>query len=138
MTPKPRRALLDTSVLIDFPGDQIATIADELAVAAVSVGELLYGVSAAADPIVEMQRRRRVQAVLDRFEVLAFDSKAAEYYGALATLVREQGRNPRPRRLDLQIAAIAASHGLLLITRDGEDFAGLESALAVVELPPAK
>ena len=58
----------------------------------------------------------------------------AEYYGALASLVRQNGRNPRPRRMDLQIAATAARHGLMLLTRNGSDFAGLESALAVVDL----
>lgn len=48
-----------------------------------------------------------MQATLDRFEVLSFDVSAAEYYGALASLVRQYGRNPRPRRIDLQVAAIA-------------------------------
>ncbi|MDN5914835.1 MAG: type II toxin-antitoxin system VapC family toxin [Pseudonocardia sp.] len=131
----PRRALLDTSVVIDFPAAQISEVADEVAVSAVTIGELQYGVTAAADPLVQMYRRRRVQATLDRFEVLPFDVATAEYYGALATLVRQHGRNPRPRRLDLQIAATAARHGVALVTRSGDDFAGLESALSVVEIP---
>ncbi len=130
-----RRALLDTSVLIDFPAAQVAKAADEVAVSAVTIAELHYGVTAAADPLTQMYRRRRVQAILDRFEVLSFDVAAAEYYGTLAALVRQYGRNPRPRRLDLQIAATAARHGLTLLTRNGRDFAGLESALDVVDLP---
>jgi predicted nucleic acid-binding protein len=134
----PRRALLDTSVLIDFPAVHVAKVADEVAVSAVTIGELQYGVSAAADPLAQMYRRRRVQAILDRFEVLSFDVVAAEYYGTLAALVRDRGRNPRPRRLDLQIAATAACHGLMLLTRNGGDFVGLEPALEVVDLtnPP--
>lgn len=72
--------------------------------------------------------------MLDHFEVLAFDTEVAEYYGALATLVRQGGRNPRPRRLDLQIAATAARHGLTLLTRNGADFIGLESALEILEV----
>ena len=60
------------------------------------------------DPVAQMYRRRRVQAILDRFEVLPFDVATAEYYGALAALVRHHGGNPRPRRMDLQIAATAA------------------------------
>ncbi len=76
-----------------------------------------------------------MQAILDRFEVLPFDVSAAEYYGTLAALVGRHGRSPRPRRLDLQIAATAARHGLKLLTRNGGDFAGLESALDVVDLP---
>jgi predicted nucleic acid-binding protein len=130
----PRRALLDTSVVIDFPGRLVADVADEVALSAVSIGELHYGVTAAADPLTQMYRRRRVQAILNRFEVLSFDVESAEYYGTLAALIRQHGRNPRPRRMDLQIAATAARHGLMLLTRNGSDFAGLESALHVVDL----
>lgn len=129
-----RRALLDTSVVIDFPAAQVAAVADEVAVSAVTIGELQYGATAATDPLTQMYRRRRVQATLERFEVLSFDVMTAEYYGALANLVRRHGRNPRPRRLDLQIAATAARHGLTLLTRNGSDFAGLETALTVVDL----
>src|SRR6478752_3001159 len=32
---------------------------------------------------------------------------------------RQHGRNPRPRRMDPQIAATAARHGLILLTRNG-------------------
>lgn len=134
-TSTPRRALLDTSVVIDFPAALVAEVADEVALSAVTIGELQYGVTAAPDPLTQMYRRRRVQATLDRFEVLSFDVEAAEYYGMLAALVRQHGRNPRPRRMDLQIAATAARHGLMLLTRNGKDFAGLESALDVVDLP---
>lgn len=133
-TGEQRRALLDTSVVIDFPAAKVSEVADEVAVSAVTIGELQYGVTAAADPLAQMYRRRRVQATLDLFEVLPFDVATAEYYGALATLVRQQGRNPRPRRMDLQIAATAARHGVVLLTRNGSDFTGLESALTVVDL----
>lgn len=78
---------------------------------------------------------RRALHILDRFEVLPFDVPTAEYYGALATLVRRHGRNPRSRRTDLQIAATAVRHGLVLVTRNIDDFAGLEPALTVVGLP---
>ncbi len=132
---EPRRALLATSVVIDFSAAQVAEVADEVAVSAVTIAELQYGVAAAGDPLTQMARRRRVQAIVARFDVLSFDVTTAEYYGALAGLVRQQGRNPRPRRMDLQIAATAARHGLALLTRNGNDFAGLESALAVVDLP---
>ena len=130
-----RRALLDTSVVIDFPGTEVARVADEVAVSAVTMAELHYGVSAVVDPLTQLRRRRRVQSVLDRFEVLAFDDITADYYGTLAALVRRHGRNPRPRRMDLQIAATAARHGLTLVTRNGKDLAGLESALDVVDIP---
>jgi predicted nucleic acid-binding protein len=126
---------LDTSVLIDFPAAQVAEVADEVAVSAVTIAELQYGVAVASDPVVQMNRRRRVQAILDRFELLSFDVTTAEYYGAFAGLVRQHGRNPRPRRMYLQIAATAARYGLTLLTRNGSDFTGLPSALKIVDLP---
>ena len=127
-----RPALLDTSVLIDFPASRIASVADELAVSAVSIGELHCGISAVPGPLEQLHRRQRVQATVDRFEVLPFDVMAAEYYGMLTELVRRHGRDPRPRRIDLQIAATAARHGFTLLTRNGADFRGLESGLAVM------
>lgn len=133
-TSESRRALLDTSALIDFPAARVADVADEVAVSAVSIAELAFGVTAATDPLTQMHRRQRVQTILDRFEVLSLDVSTAEYYGALAGLVRQHGRNPRPRRVDLQIAATAARHGLTLLTRNAGDFTGLESAVAVVDL----
>lgn len=133
--PHVRRALLDTSVLIDFPAAAVAEEAEEVAVSAVTIAELQYGVTAATDLIEQLRRRRLVQTVLDQFDVLPFDVATAEYYGVLATLVRDQGRSPRPRRLDLQIAATAACHGLTLLTRNGGGFTGLESALTVIDLP---
>jgi len=120
--------------VIDFPSARVAEVADEVAVSAVTIAELHYGITAAADPLTQMYRRQRVQAILDQFEVLPFDVTTAEYYGALAALVRNHGRNPRPRRMDLQIAAIAARHGLTLLTRNANDFTGLESALVVIDL----
>lgn len=132
-----RRALLDTSVVIDFPAGQVAEVADEVAVSAVTIAELQYGVAAASDPLTQLSRRRRVQAILDRFEVLPFDVNTADYYGALASVVRQHGHNPRPRRMDLQIAATAARHGLMLVTRNGSNFTGLEAALTVIALPAA-
>lgn len=134
-TVPPRRALLDTSIVIDPPtAPQLAHHADELAVSVITIAELQYGITATADPLEQTRRRQRIQAVLDQFDVLPFDVPTADYYGALATLIRQHGRNLRPRRTDLQIAATAARHDLMLLTRDADDFTGLETALTVVGL----
>jgi predicted nucleic acid-binding protein len=128
--------LLDTSVIIDPPPKhELAAYAEALAISVVTIAELEYGITADDDPMNQTYRRQRVHDTLERFDVLPFDIPTAEYYGALATLVRRHGRNPRARRLDLQIAASAARHGLALLTRNAADFAGLESAITVIDLP---
>jgi hypothetical protein len=137
VTASPRRALADTSVLIDFPAERVGAVADELAVSAISLAELHYGITAATDPVEQLARRRRVQLISDLYEVLVFDAEVAEFYGALAGAVRRTGRNPRPRRMDLQIAATAARHGLDVLTRNGTDFVGLSAMVRVHDLGPS-
>ena len=138
MSTTARRALLDTSAIIEPPSAaQLRDHADELAVPVIAVGELHYGITATDDLVEQTRRRQRIRSILEVFDVLPFDLLAAEYYGALATLVREHGRNPRPRRMDLQIAATAVRHDIPLLTRNPDDFAGLEGALDLVALPPS-
>ncbi|MGH3492556.1 MAG: type II toxin-antitoxin system VapC family toxin [Sciscionella sp.] len=131
-----RQALADTSVVID--PRSVTEHADELAVSVVTIAELRYGITADDDLMEQQRRRSRVQDALDRFEVLPFDLAATEFYGTLCTLVRQHGRSPRGRRLDLMIAATAAQHDLPLLTRNAEDFAGLDTALTVVDLDGAQ
>ena len=44
------------------------------------------------------------------------------------------GRNPKPRKNDLMIAATAVANSLPLYTANVDDFKGLESMLEVVEV----
>ncbi|MGH3601178.1 MAG: PIN domain-containing protein [Pseudonocardiaceae bacterium] len=126
------RVLLDTSVIIDLAGVELGVHASaEPAVSVVSLGELAYGLDI-DDPIERRARTERYQAVRDQFAVLAFDSRAAEIYGTMAAVIRRAGRNPRSRRMDLQIAATAAAHSIPLITRDVDGFTGFERLLDVV------
>jgi len=43
-------------------------------------------------------------------------------------------RDPKPRRMDLMIAAVASAHGLPLYTRNGKDLVGLGDMLEIVEV----
>ncbi len=109
---RPERVLLDTSVIIDLAEVELGVHESaEPAVSAVSVAELAFGLDV-EDPI---ERRAR-----------------AERYRAVRERVRRAGRNPRPRRMDLQIAATAAAHSIPLVTRDFGGFAGLERLLDVI------
>ena len=127
-------ALLDTSVLIDREtldlGDYSEAVA---AVSAVTVAELAYGLDV-PDPIERLTRTERLEKVLRDFDVLPFTLEAAKLYGTLASLVRLSGRNPRPRRLDLHIAATAVAHRIPLLTRNPDDFTSLKRLLKVVPI----
>jgi predicted nucleic acid-binding protein len=129
-----RRVLLDTSVVIAPPEAGIASLAEQAAVSAITIAELEYGVGAAADPLERQRRRRRLQRTVDVLEVISFDIGIAESYGLMANMLRAGGRNPRPRRHDLLIAATAERHGLSLATRNIEDFRMLDRVLHVIEV----
>jgi predicted nucleic acid-binding protein len=126
------RVLLDTSVLIDLERLDLSTASDaHPVVSAVTVAELAFGLD--VDDLLERQARTdRFYAVLREMPVLPFDLAAARLYGTLASLVRRSGRNPRPRRTDLQIAATAGAHGMPLITRNPTDFVGLGRLVHVI------
>lgn len=127
-----RRVLLDTCVLIDLESIDLGEVADaEAVLSAVTIGELAYRLNV-TDPVERLARSKRYDAAAKSFEILPFDAAVADYYGALAALVRDAGRNPRPRRLDLQIGATAAASGLSLVTRNVADFEGLERLVHVI------
>lgn len=129
-----RRVLLDTSVVIDPPAEGTASFADVVSVSALTVGELYYGIGATADPVEQLHRTYRLRYLLDTYDVLPFDAYVAESYGLLANLVRQAGRDPRPRRLDLLIAATAVHHGFALATRNAVDLRHLQRVLAVINV----
>lgn len=126
-------ALVDTSVLIRPPATSLDAYADESAVSMITVAELQYGVNV-GDPLEALSRRRRLRLVVENYRLLPFDLETTEVYGMLAGLVRDSGRNLRPRRFDLLIAATAARYGMLLLTRDKSGFVGLERAVRVVQV----
>ncbi|GLZ46991.1 hypothetical protein Acsp06_31760 [Actinomycetospora sp. NBRC 106375] len=124
--------LLDTSVLIALEHLDLSSASDaQPVVSAVTVAELAFGLD--VDDLLERQARTdRFYAVVREMTVVPFDLAAARVYGTLAALVRRSGRNPRPRRMDLQIAATAGARGIPLITRNPADFVGLEQLVHVI------
>ncbi|MGW2718257.1 type II toxin-antitoxin system VapC family toxin [Streptomyces sp. NPDC001492] len=99
---------------------------------AVTFAELQQGVAMAKDPAVRAARMEKLGAAVADFEPLPFDGDAAARYGTLVALTIAANRDPRPRRMDLMIAAIASARGLPLFTRNAGDFKGLESAVLIV------
>jgi predicted nucleic acid-binding protein len=123
--------LLDTSVVIDVEQVDRGEYADSaVVVSAVTVGELAYGIGA----VDRDARELRLCRVLTNYEIVPFGVEEAKFYGVLAELVRAAGRNPRPRRLDLQIAATAAAARLPLLTMNPDDFVGVGRLVDVVPI----
>jgi predicted nucleic acid-binding protein len=124
-------ALYDTSVVIDVEDVDLGVYVDAtVVVSAVTIGELAYGVGAGDRAARELRLRR----VLADYEVAPFGVEEAKLYGVLAELVRIAGRNPRPRRLDLQIAATAAAARIPLLTMKPDDFIGIAPLVDVVPI----
>lgn len=122
------RSILDTSVVL---ASGVEPIEGELAISAVTLAELHFGVLVAVNPHVRAERLRRVDEVARRFDALPMDRVVAQAYGRVAAAVVVAGRQPRARSLDLLIAATALRHGAVLRTRNTDDFRGLEELVEV-------
>lgn len=118
-TPGPRRAVLDTSVLVAEDAD-LSGLACQ--VSAVSYAELHFGVQAAGNEAVRLARQHRLTVIQATYgHGLAFTDDTAHHYGLLCGRLRQLGRSPRGRALDLMIAATALSLGVSLVTRNAGD-----------------
>jgi toxin FitB len=124
--------VLDTNVLSELmrrrPAARVVRWVDEqdasaLAITAVTVAELRYGVAWLSDGA----RKSALVAAVDTLvredfsgRVLPFDAAAAEHY---AELVAGRERRGRPVSIsDGQIAAVCRCHGAALATRNVRDF----------------
>lgn len=122
------RAILDTSVII---AADVAPIPGVLAISAITVAELQFGVLVAKSADVRAERLRRLSLLQQHFDALPVDEAVAISYGRLAAAVVATGRQPRRRVMDLLIAATAHAHGARLYTRNPDDFAGLENLIEI-------
>ncbi|WP_017600296.1 type II toxin-antitoxin system VapC family toxin [Nocardiopsis lucentensis] len=126
--------VLDTCALIDLATLDPAILPTFPEITSVTMAELHQGVAMAKDPVTRAKRTERLQAAAVDFAPLPFDGEAAARYGTLVALSVAANRSPKPRRMDLMIAAVASVRGLPLYTRNVDDFKGLGDALEVVEV----
>ena len=133
-----RRFLLDTNVLSEpvhrrpnaFIVQQIRRHQDEIVTAAPVLHELLYGVRR----LPPSWRRRELEeyihgVVQATIPILSYDASAADWHAAERARLVAIGRTPP--LMDRQIAAIAATNGLVLVTAnlsDHQAFSGLQLA----------
>ena len=124
--------VLDTRAYIDLAVLDPAKLPGTPEITAITMAELHQGVAMARDAATRAARTELLGAAIVEFDPLPFDGAAAARYGTLVALTSEANPDPRPRPLDLMIAAIASAHGLRLYTRNEEDFRGLEDMVEVV------
>jgi predicted nucleic acid-binding protein len=128
------RCLLDTCVLIRLERANLGEyVRAQPFLSAVTIAELAFGIDI-DDPVERAARTERYYAALNTFEVLPFGVEEAKIYGQMASLVRRAGRSPRPRRMDLQIAATASVAGMPVLTMNVKDFKDLDRLVEVVPI----
>ncbi len=127
------RGILDTSVIIDLESIEPGRLPLEVAVSAITMGELAAGPHAATDAGERARRQDRLQRAEAAFDPLPFDGEAARAYGRVYAAVVTTGREARgPRAVDLLIAATACAQGLPLYTRNPDDLKGLDELIEVI------
>ncbi|KIA61864.1 type II toxin-antitoxin system VapC family toxin [Nocardia vulneris] len=124
--------ILDTCTYIDLYELEPVSLPKVPELTAITLAELHQGVAMAKDPIARAERSERLGVAIVEFDPLPFDDNAATRYGTLVALALASKRDPRPRKMDLMIAAIASSRALPLFTRNSADFRGLESMVEIV------
>lgn len=125
------RAILDTSVVI---ATDVGPLPGELAISAVTLAELHFGVLVTTEAGVRAERLRRLSILQHHFDALPVDDAVAASYGRLAAAVVAAGRQPRARTMDLLIAATAHAHSACVYTRNAKDFIGIDDLVEIVAI----
>ncbi|WP_017653323.1 type II toxin-antitoxin system tRNA(fMet)-specific endonuclease VapC [Fortiea contorta] len=119
------RYLLDTNVCARFLNGKSPTIrerlrstsVEDIAVCSVVKAELFYGAMKSNNP---QRTLARQQQFLNLFVSLPFDDVTALTYGRIRAELAASGTPIGPN--DLQIAAIALVHNLILVTHNTSEF----------------
>ena len=120
--------LLDTNVVSEVARprpdrrvvERLAAAEHRAALSVISWHELWYGVDRLPAGSRRDALRVLVSGLPDRFELLDYDRRAAEWHASERARMEQQGRTPS--FADGQIAATAAVRGLRLVTRNVDDF----------------
>lgn len=122
------RLILDTTVLVDVERkgvvvlDELIGDEDDVAIAAISVAELVVGAEL-ADGKRRAEREAFIDVVLEAFSIESYDVDVARAHGTLLAHTRRTGR-PRGAH-DLIIAATARARGREVVSADLDGFADL-------------
>jgi tRNA(fMet)-specific endonuclease VapC len=119
------RYLLDSNTAVDIMRRPrgaaaerfIATSPSDMAVSIIVKAELLVGPYRKKSLPIELPK---VERFLSRVTILPFDDACAVEFAAIAAFLLDAGAPVGG--LDIQIAATARRHGLIVVTRNAKDF----------------
>lgn len=124
--------VLDTCVLIDLGTIDDSILPVRAKITTITLAELGLGIAVASTPTALALRTERLLTIEHGFDALPFCTAAARRFTSMAKLIVASGRSPKPRRMDLMIAAIASANDLPLFTRNADDFKSLDPLLTVM------
>ncbi|AFZ43291.1 PilT protein domain protein [Halothece sp. PCC 7418] len=119
------KVLLDTNICIYIIKKQPPSVLErlqdyqvgEICISTITLYELMYGVY--KSQLLEVNRQA-IRQFVSPLEVLPFDEGAADWCGYIRAILEQEGKIIGP--MDLQIAAIALSYSLTLITNNEKEF----------------
>lgn len=89
----------------------------DIAISAITVSELQYGVAKSQYPT---KNQQRLDAFLRPFQIINYDEPVAHAYGTIRAQLERDGTPIGP--LDTLIAAHALAHNLCLVTNNEKEF----------------
>jgi tRNA(fMet)-specific endonuclease VapC len=121
--------LLDTNVWVCYLNTETSPVKTRLHQQApqtlwlcdIVKAELYYGAYKSAK---QSQNLALLEKLFGKFQSLAFDSHAAQYFGRIRADLQRQGQPIGP--YDLQIAAIALANDLTLVTHNTREFSRID------------
>jgi len=118
------RYMLDTNICIYVIKDRPAglrarfnSLADQLCVSAVTLGEIIYGAEKSSRPV---ENLTVVEQFAARLAVLPFATRAAAHFGQLRAELEQAGQ--AVGAYDMMIGGHARSEGLVLVTNNVREF----------------
>ncbi len=123
--------MLDTNILIYAMKNRPPHIkkrfnhhAGQMCISSISLGELVFG----AEHSLQVERNLAdIEMMIAQLEVLPFGIKEANHFGRICSDLYRLGRPIGP--CDMMIAGHARSVGMILVTSNENDFAGVQGLL---------
>jgi hypothetical protein len=99
---------------------------NDFSVSVITYSELVFGYNNISDEQERLKKKTIVASALSAFNIINYDKACAEKYGLIRANLVERKLYKKKNELDLQIAATAQAHSLVVLTKDS-DFDDIEN-----------